>query len=167
MEYILSLGSNIGDRYQFIKKGVKFLAGLGTIVTGSSIYETSAVGMGDHADKFLNSVLILGSDIKPDDMLQAIKLFEQDTGRDSGNSHMLPRKIDIDILFADDLIINTSTLTIPHMEIMNRKFILEPLNEIIPDYEHPVSGKTIKKILKDLISDEKVNLYKLQDPEKI
>ncbi len=63
MKYILSLGSNKGDRYQFIRKGVEFLSGFGTIVFESSIYETSPVGMGDHANKFLNSVLILESEI--------------------------------------------------------------------------------------------------------
>jgi len=167
MKYVLSLGSNKGDRYKFIRKGVEFLDGLGTIVSESSIYETSPVGMRVHAGLFLNSVLILESDIQPDDMLRSIKQFEQVTGRDLKYSHLQSREIDIDILFAGDLMINTSILTIPHGEIKNRKFILEPLNEIIPDYKHPDSGMSIKEILNNLESDEKVSLYKFQGRENI
>lgn len=162
MKYVLSLGSNKGDRYQFIKSGVKFLSGLGTILSESSIYETSPVGMGDNAGSFLNSAIILDSGLKPDILLTQIKKFEQNAGRDLKHSHLQPREIDIDILFAGDLMINTPFLTIPHREIVNRKFILEPLNEIIPEYKHPVSGISIRELLNSLISDEKVSLYNLQ-----
>ncbi len=167
MKYIFSLGSNIGDRYKFIRSGVEFLSGFGTIISESLIYETSPVGMGDHASPFLNSILVLESGIKPDDMLRSIKQFEQNTGRDPANSHLQPREIDIDILFAGDLIINTSIITIPHTEIENRKFVLEPMNEIIPDFTHPVSGISIRELLNNLVSDEKVSLYKLQDKKTI
>ncbi len=160
MKYVLSLGSNKGDRYKFIRSGIEFLSGFGTIISESSIYETSPVGMGDHASQFLNSILVLEADIKPDDMLRSIKQFEEKMGRDLRNSHLQPRRIDIDILFADNLIIKNETLCIPHPEIGNRKFVLKPLNEILPEFRHPVSGKTIRDLLTELNSDENVRLFR-------
>lgn len=167
MKYVLSLGSNKGDRYQFIRSGVRFLSGLGTILSKSSVFETSPVGMGVQTGSFLNSVIVLDSDLEPVVMLIQIKEFEHNAGRNLKHSHLQPREIDIDILFAGDLMINTSILTIPHREIMNRKFILEPLNEIIPDYKHPVSGISIRELLNKLVSDEKVSLYKLKETKNI
>ncbi len=167
MKYILSLGSNKGDRHKFIRRGIAFLSKLGKITSESSIYETSPVGMGDHANYFMNSVIVLESSIEPYDLLNSIKQFERNTGRNLVNSHLQPRKIDIDILFADDLRINSPILTIPHPEIEKRRFILEPLSEIIPDFTHPVSGLSIRELLNNLVSDEKVNLYDLETRKKI
>lgn len=123
--------------------------------------------MGDHANYFMNSVIVLESSIEPYDLLNSIKQFERNTGRNLVNSHLQPRKIDIDILFADDLRINSPILTIPHPEIEKRRFILEPLSEIIPDFTHPVSGLSIRELLNNLVSDEKVNLYDLETRKKI
>ncbi len=156
MEYIFSLGSNIGDREKFIEKGVKFLSGLGKFITGSSIYETSPVGMLAETRSFYNSIVVIDSEISPSDMLTKIKDFENSNDRDTESSHNLPRTIDIDILFTDNIILDSPKLTIPHKKIEERKFILIPLSEIRPDFIHPASGKTISDMLNELESDEKV-----------
>lgn len=157
MKYILALGSNIGDRKDFIRKGFQFLSTLGNIVVKSSVYKTTPVGMRSGTRNFYNAVVIVESDIPPSEFLESIKQFEQTIGRDIVNSHMKSRKIDIDIIFAGNEIIKTNTLDIPHPEMIYRKFVLLPLSEIAPDMIHPGNRKTISEILKHLKSDEKVN----------
>ena len=160
MRYVLSLGSNLGNRSKFINSAINFLSMTGTLTARSSLYETTPVGMKANTRSFYNCIVVLESDIETEGMLKKIKQFEKSIGRGPANSHMKPRQIDIDILFVDEIITNTFSLTIPHPEIGNRKFILEPLNEIIPDFTHPVSGKTIKTLLEKLNSDENVRLIK-------
>ena len=163
MRYILSCGSNLGNRESNLKKGIKFLFSIGKIISSSSVYETSPVGMTGGTRPFYNSIVVLDSDQDPEEMLKKIKQFEEKMGRDTENSHMKPRQLDIDILFADELIINTPHLTIPHPEITNRKFVLKPLNEILPEFRHPVSGKIVRDLLTELNSDENVRLTKAFD----
>ena len=160
MKYVLSLGSNLGNRGKFVENAIEFLSRTGNLTARSSLYETSPVGMKADTQSFYNCIVILESDIKPEEMLKKIKQFEKSVGRGPANSHMKPRQIDIDILFVDELITNSSSLTIPHPEIENRKFILEPLHEILPDIIHPVSGKTTKELLEELNSNENIRLIK-------
>ncbi|MCP5104407.1 MAG: 2-amino-4-hydroxy-6-hydroxymethyldihydropteridine diphosphokinase, partial [bacterium] len=79
-----------------------------------------------------------------------LKNFEKRMGRDIQNSHYKSRTIDIDILLAEDRVINTETLTIPHKEMHKREFVLLPLHEIAPDVIHPVFNKKINRLLKPL-----------------
>lgn len=160
MKYVLSLGSNLGDRSKFINSAIGFLSLTGSLTARSSLYETTPVGMKANTRSFYNCIVALESDVKPEEMLKKIKQFEKSSGRGPANSHMKPRQIDIDILFVDDIIANTPSLTIPHPEIENRKFIMEPLHEILPDSIHPVSGKTIKELLEELNSNENIRLIK-------
>ncbi|MEN8222780.1 MAG: 2-amino-4-hydroxy-6-hydroxymethyldihydropteridine diphosphokinase [Acidobacteriota bacterium] len=163
MRYILSLGSNKGDRKDFITKGFLFLSTLGNVINKSSLYETSPVGMNTETRNFYNAVTIIESGIDPSDFLKKIKTFENSMGRASLNSHMQPREIDIDILFADKLVVNTASLTIPHPELENRKFVLAPLAEILPDHIHPVSGQTVKELLGRLKTGEKIRIVKTEE----
>jgi len=154
--FVLSIGSNMGDRDSSIRKAVDFLSSLGTVESVSSLYETSPVGMAPGTDHFFNLVMGICSDFTPNEMLALVKEYEKKKGRDTVNSHMKPRIIDIDILFAGNLIMNTTKLTLPHPELGNRKFVLAPLSEILPDLVHPVSGKTVSELLNELRSDEVV-----------
>ncbi len=160
MKYILSLGSNLGDRKDFVFTGFLFLSGQGKIIGKSSLYETTPVEMSSGTRNFYNAIAIIEADISPSEFLERIKQFEQTMGRDIINSHMKSRKIDIDIIFAGNEIIKTEALEIPHPEMLNRKFVLLPLSEIAPDMIHPGNGKSISEILKNLESDEKVNRLK-------
>lgn len=153
MRYYLSLGSNIGDRLSNTRRATAFLKTVGTVLKVSSIYETSPVAMAPDAGDFYNLVLCLDSDLSPHDLLKATKRFEKKMGRDVSNaaaSHNKPRTMDIDIVLAEDRVIDTEDLTIPHREMHQRKFVLVPLNEIAPAAIHPVLNREITEILSHL-----------------
>ncbi|MEN8153948.1 MAG: 2-amino-4-hydroxy-6-hydroxymethyldihydropteridine diphosphokinase [Acidobacteriota bacterium] len=154
MDYYFSLGSNIGNREEYLRKGIICLKETGRILNISSVYETGPVGMVKGTEMFLNIVVHIDSDILPENMIKKIKGFEKRSGRKATASHLKPREIDIDIIFAGNLIINTEKLIIPHREMEKRLFVLYPLNEISPEFIHPVSGLTMKKILKKNIKDD-------------
>lgn len=156
MIYYLSLGSNMGDREDHLRKAVSFLRSIGDIKKISSVYETTPVSMNHGYDNFYNIVICIEIKLIPDILLSKIKRFEESMGRNIEDSHNLPRKIDIDILMADDMVLNEKDLVIPHKEMVNRAFVLIPLNEIAPGLVHPVSSKTIRDLLKKLKTDETV-----------
>ena len=161
MIYYLSLGSNIGNRKDNLRKAVSFLRSIGNIKKISSVYETTPVLMSSEAANFYNLVICMKIELVPGVLLSNIKRFEESMGRDIKNSHNLSRKIDIDILLAEDLVLNEHNLIIPHKEMVDRAFILIPLNEIAPGLKHPVSSKTVRDLLKRLKTDE--TIIKIKD----
>lgn len=153
MRYFLALGSNMGDRYTNIRQAVELLKTIGTLISISSIYETEPVGM-TGTGNFYNLALCLQSDLSPEDLLKTVKDFEKRMGRDIADSHYKPRTIDIDILLAENHVITTEKISIPHKEMHNRGFVLIPLNEIAPNIVHPVLGKKINELLSALNTNE-------------
>lgn len=148
--YLLSLGSNMGDRSTNLKLAAEFLGTIGNVLRISSIYETRAVGMEKGTRDFYNMAVSVSSPFAPREFLVKIKGYEKDMGRDILHSHNLPRIIDIDILLANECILSGEKLVIPHPEMTKRAFVLIPLAEIAPDALHPIIGKTVKKILSGL-----------------
>ncbi len=156
MIYYLSLGSNLGDKTANLQKALHFLEQTGDVLKTSSIYETEPVGM-DTAEKvenFYNQVLCLRTKHSPQALLKEIKTFEKHMGRDITHYYNLPRTIDIDILLAENLVVNSKHLVIPHKKMTERAFVLIPLNEIAPEVVHPVLKKTAKHILSSLHTTE-------------
>ncbi len=146
----LLLGSNIGDRRWFLAQAIAAIEkSLGAVFQMSSVYETQAWGKTDEAD-YLNQVLLLKIIIDPRILLNKILVIEKELGRER-NEKWGARTIDIDILFYGNEIINEPDLIIPHPQLHKRKFTLEPLAEIAPDFVHPVLKQTI------------FNLNRLQD----
>lgn len=143
----LILGSNLGDRTVFIESAKKMLEeNTGTILQQSSVYETEPWGF-EHGNQFLNQVVLFETELGPVNLLKKIKRIETDLGRVRGKERYSARFIDIDILFYDRLVFSDAELTIPHPELANRRFVLEPLAELGPDFSHPVSGFSVKKLL--------------------
>ena len=143
--YLLT-GGNEGDRYlnmQQARTNIEHICGRLLLV--SSIYETAPWGKPDQPD-FLNQVLLVETALSPQALLAAIFSIEEKGGRKRTVKNA-PRTIDIDILFYNRLVLEEPGLSIPHPGILDRRFVLEPLNEISPDFIHPVIGKSIHELL--------------------
>ena len=154
-QVVLGLGSNIGDRKKNLDKATKELLHNGCrLVKESSIYETEPWG-NTNQPQFYNKVLEISTSLSPQELLSLILKIEIKLGRER-NKKWSPRIIDIDILFFSDLIINEPNLNIPHSHLHERKFVLEPLNETVPDYIHPVLKKPIHQLLAELKDTSKV-----------
>ena len=121
------------------------LANSGNLVSRSALYQTAAWGLEDQPD-FLNMAILLKTELTPLQLLERIQHVEHELGR----QRILKwgqRTLDIDILFYDDQVIDLSQLKVPHPFLQERRFALAPLNEIAPEYVHPILNKTICKLL--------------------
>ena len=144
----LLIGGNLGKREENLEHARRAIASrLGPLLNASSIYETEAWGMQDQP-AFLNQVLFVETKLNAEAVLDAILSIEKEMGR-KRSEKFGPRTIDIDILFYNDLVMQKSSLTIPHPQLHLRRFTLEPLNEIAPEFVHPVFNKTISELLEE------------------
>jgi 2-amino-4-hydroxy-6-hydroxymethyldihydropteridine diphosphokinase len=155
---VLHLGSNKGLRSKNIQLAKMLLeASAGKTHKASAFYETEAWGKKDQRD-FLNMAMLMETSHSPDELLDIIHKVENKIGRNRIEK-WAARVIDIDILFYNSDIIKNDHLKIPHPEITNRKFVLVPLKEILPDFRHPETGKTVSQMLEDCNDSSWVNLY--------
>ncbi|MBC8147773.1 MAG: 2-amino-4-hydroxy-6-hydroxymethyldihydropteridine diphosphokinase [Bacteroidetes bacterium] len=155
----LLLGGNIGDRESVLSNAKEIISErVGNITTESSIYETEAWGFKSE-EKFLNQAIVVETDFLPNEVLRKINAIEKEMGRKKLQNYS-SRIIDIDILFYETWVIKSKKLTIPHPHLHERQFTLKPLNEIIPDFVHPIFEKTIKH-LTDINKDKlEVRIWK-------
>jgi 2-amino-4-hydroxy-6-hydroxymethyldihydropteridine diphosphokinase len=147
--YTLLLGSNLGDRARYLHYSKDLLEKrCGKIVAASAVHETEAWGKKDQ-DPFLNQALMVDSALSPAVFLREIQEIENSLGR-RREEKWGPRTIDIDILFISSEIIAEEQLKVPHPLLHQRSFALEPVAEILPEWEHPLLGKTIREMIADL-----------------
>ncbi len=146
----LLLGANLGEREKCLLNAVeKIEENVGVIISQSSIYETEAWGKTDQPS-FLNLALIVETNLSPQQLLEQVLTIEQSLGR-IRHEKWGARLIDIDIIFyGSEVIDDGAKLQIPHSELQNRKFVLQPLAEIAPDFIHPVLLKKVSEILENL-----------------
>jgi len=148
MEHVfLGIGSNVGDRLRFLGDAVLKLRSVPAtrVVKVSSVYETEPVGIKNQSD-FLNAAVAVQTAIGAEELYAHIKFIEKAIGR-VGRARWGPREIDIDILLYGDRVIDTPTIVIPHREMLNRRFVLQPLAEIGPSTVHPLTHKTIEELI--------------------
>jgi len=144
----LLIGGNIGDRHFNLQDAARMIEEYcGDIISISSIYETAAWGFTDQP-AFLNQVLVLNTELEPEELMHQLLTAEVKLGR-VREQKMGPRTIDIDILLIDDLILQTEHLTVPHPFLHQRRFALTPLAEVAPTRKHPILLKTISELLTD------------------
>ena len=150
----LSIGSNLGDREQFLKNAVKKLDNRSDsfVTKVSGFIETEPYG-NVQQDKFLNGCLELRTLLSPSELLKRINEIEQEEGR-VRTLHWGPRTLDIDILLYDNETVYTDDLKIPHIDMHNRMFVLGPLCEIAPFAIHPVLGKSVMRLKEKLEEKE-------------
>jgi 2-amino-4-hydroxy-6-hydroxymethyldihydropteridine diphosphokinase len=148
MTVFLSLGSNLGNREEHLRAAVQELMQRRVAVLRcASIYSTEPREVLDQP-WFLNTVLWADTDLSPDELLSVCLEVEQ-VQRRTRDQMKGPRTLDIDILLFGNKIVQKPGLTIPHPALSTRRFVLEPLAEIAPDYVDPASGKTVRQLLTD------------------
>lgn len=149
-----SIGSNMGDKKAHLDYAVEQLKHdpFYKDFVVSSYIETEPYGYQDQ-DMFLNACICCKTLFKPEEVLEQIHRIEAEQGR-TREIHWGPRTLDIDILFYDKECVETSDLCIPHPEIPRRKFVLAPLAEVAPNFRHPVTGRTVQQMLRDVEQSE-------------
>ena len=134
----LGLGSNVGDRLAHLRAARDSLAAHGVdVLRSSSVYETEPQGEVLDQPDFLNACLEVETDLAPEDLLDACKVVEVETGRLMGGPRHGPRTIDVDVLLLDGLEHESERLRIPHRDLLTRRFVLAPLVELDPDLALP------------------------------
>ena len=162
----LGLGSNKGDRYKNLKKGIDLLNNHPHIwVTDQSyIYQSPAMYQTDQ-DDFYNMVVTIDTNLIPVDLLREIKNIEIKSGRILETKKNMPRILDIDILAIGDMQIQSETLEIPHSRISERKFVLKPWSDIASGFTLPNSSKTVSDLLESTADYSEVRMVLILDKE--
>ena len=142
----LSIGSNKGNRYSFIKEALELIRkDIGDVILISKIYETKSWGF--DSDDFLNLCILIKSELTPSELLNNLKSIESIIGRKRDYKKTQSREIDIDIIFYSNKVVNQKELIIPHPRLELRNFVLVPLNDIASDVIHPILSKSVKELL--------------------
>ncbi|MDY4789214.1 MAG: 2-amino-4-hydroxy-6-hydroxymethyldihydropteridine diphosphokinase [Bacteroidales bacterium] len=148
MKIVLAFGSNLGDKEEYILAAYRLLEEeLGELIKKSSFIETSPWGF-ESENSFINSVAEFETKKTPFEALEICNKIEKELGRERNPEYKgyQNRTIDIDILFYENIVLDTPTLKIPHPLIEERDFVLIPLKEILPNLIHPILKKEIKDI---------------------
>jgi 2-amino-4-hydroxy-6-hydroxymethyldihydropteridine diphosphokinase len=150
----VALGSNLesrfGDRRANLVEAVRLVGELGEVRRVSSFYETEPVGVVEQP-RFLNGAMLLETALEPTELMRGLLTVEQAMGRVRGVAKG-PRVIDLDLLLYVDpdgtaVVMETGELVLPHPEMHERRFVLEPLAEIAPEWVHPSLGVTVEELL--------------------
>jgi 2-amino-4-hydroxy-6-hydroxymethyldihydropteridine diphosphokinase len=141
-EGYLGLGSNVGDRRANLQGAVDALPAHGVeVLASSSVYDTEPVGLVLDQPEFLNACIRIRTELEPEELLDACKAVERDVGRVAGGVRHGPRPIDVDLLLLGDETYRSERLSLPHEQVMSRRFVLVPLLELAPELVVPGDGR--------------------------
>ena len=153
----IALGANLGQRLTNIREARDMLRGLvdpGSLYLQAPIYQSQPVDCASSTPDFFNTVIEIDYIGEPHDLLQMTQGVEFRLGRDAVHAHNSPRVIDVDILYFGNGVIGEEILTIPHPRMLDRRFVLQPLNDIRPNLILPGDSVTISEHHRELDSDE-------------
>ena len=154
----LLLGANLGEREVTLAKATQLIAErISPITAQSHLYQTAPWGVIDQP-AFLNQVIRLETEFTPDEVLAQTLEIEKQLGRER-RLRWGARVIDIDMLYYEDVILETKNLHLPHPRLHQRRFTLVPLAEIAPDFVHPVLHRTNQELLSECTDDSQVNVF--------
>lgn len=157
--YLLT-GSNLGNRFANLNLAARLLEDYSIrILSKSKVYESPAWGY-ESTNNYLNQVLQVYTSLEPSELMELCLKIEMDCGRLRTGTKIQDRIIDIDILFYRNRIIRLQGLTIPHPRIHQRAFVLVPMNEIDPLFQHPESGLSMKELLAKCPDSSEITVYK-------
>lgn len=153
---LISIGSNLGNRVENNNNAICHMSeGLGKVIAQSPLYESKSWGKSSPND-YINSCILLETDLTPHELIEQIHNIENKMGRVRLEKYS-DRIIDIDILLYDNLVIDSEDLIIPHPHMHDRLFVLVPANQIVPNLEHPLFHKSIQQLLLDC--EDESNVY--------
>lgn len=167
----VALGSNLGDRLANLRAARNAIVDLAAnkSVLASRVYETEPVNCESGAGKFLNAVLEIEYEGDPSELLEKLIRVEESLGRDRNHAHPpspgsgaagnVSRKIDIDVLYAGDLVVDNERLQLPHPRMHERKFVLQPLADIRPNLVLPNQTKPVSDLLAQIQDSNKVTCF--------
>jgi 2-amino-4-hydroxy-6-hydroxymethyldihydropteridine diphosphokinase len=154
----LGLGSNVGDRRANLEAAVNRLPAHGVrVLASSSVYETEPVGLVLDQREFFNACVMIETALDPEALLDACKAVETELGRDPGGIRHGPRRIDLDVLLLDALEHSSARLSLPHHDLVSRRFVLVPLLELDPELALP-GGQRLAGALAALGAGQQVKL---------
>jgi 2-amino-4-hydroxy-6-hydroxymethyldihydropteridine diphosphokinase len=151
-QVFIALGSNLGDRLANLRNAIKNIQPEVVPIECSPVYETPPWGYKPQPS-FLNQVIHGETNLEPQALLALLKETEADLGRIETFRYG-PRMIDLDILFFDQIVIQSPPLVIPHPALQDRAFVLLPLADLAPDFRHPISKLTVRQMLQSVDSDD-------------
>lgn len=157
MRYGIALGSNLGDRLGFLREALRLLllrVPGARLVAAAPAYETEPVDCPDGSGAFVNSVIEIECPLEPVALLEVLKGIEADLGRPSVHGRHAPRTIDLDILHCGDRVLESADLVLPHPRLARRRFVLQPLADLRPDFVPPGTGASVSELARRLDSSE-------------
>jgi len=155
----ISIGTNLGNRPENLIQAIHAIERTcGIVKQKSSIYETSAWGY-QSFNNFLNQVVKIDTELSPTKLLAELLRVESDMGRQRSSPNYQDRIIDLDIITYDSLVLNETSLVLPHPHYHNRAFVLWPLSELEPNHLHPTKNKTAQSLKHDLAYDIEINIF--------
>ena len=156
----ISIGSNMGEKYDNCLKGIDHLNQLEhtTVMAVSPFYQTDPVDFTDQ-DWFVNGIIKISTTLAPVALMARLKVIEQTLGQFEKTVRFGPRIIDLDIVFYDDLVMNQDTVILPHPRMHKRRFVLKPLCDIDAALVHPVLNRTAQSLLDELRDDGQAVLF--------
>lgn len=158
----IALGSNIGDRGEYLRDARAALAKLHEgprTPLVSAVYETEPVDCKPGTAAYLNAVMEIETSLDPASLLRALQRIEQAAGRPARRPHNAPRTLDLDLLYAGDCVLDTTELTLPHPRLAQRRFVLQPLADIRPELVLPGANRSIAELLAGLPQSPKVKPF--------
>lgn len=163
LEVGLSLGSNLGDRVASLSHARRAIGAIDgvKVVSASSLYETEPVGVKPEFQhmKFINAVLILKTRLPVAELHERLSEIEHELGRVRLDDKYAPRALDIDVLYAGEIVSDQPKLTLPHPRWAQRRFVVQPLAEVRGDLILPGTQKSVRELLAGLSSVPAVTLF--------
>ncbi len=147
----ISVGANMGDKLENCRNGIAAVADHPemTLVSQANFYKTAPMDFKDQ-DWFVNTAIGITTTLLPKALLIELQAIQSKIGRKKSAIRFGPRILDLDIIFYGDQTLKSESLTIPHPRMHLRRFVLQPLCDLVPDFVHPIFNKELKRLLNEL-----------------